>query len=330
MVEKTMRSCGNIVDWSLAFNGLINTEKPCVAICCEPLAKAPAVSLSDSPEDIVKEFISIRNKLLEDISDSECAKNCTEYREAKWGIKDKIQFVNFSTYPSPCQGACIYCHEPNDPHWAPTDTADKEYRQIFKVIDYLLEHGYIDENAQWQIACGEITVHPFREKILDITKDKRVKFYSNCFIFDKDIATILATNFFSWINFSIDCGTSTTWRKIKRFDNFNQVIQNLLDYRACRSEGTSPITLKYIMLPTINDNIEDYQGVIDLMLKLDVKNLEVSRNFQEKYSRKDKTGLINSVVKLGSMLNKSGLSISFGSQYSPTEISEIMKRVELP
>ena len=54
----------------------------------------------------------------------------------------------------------------------------------------------------WQISTGEITIHPYKDRILDLVKNDRACFYTNAFIFDEKIAANLKVNPNSAINLS--------------------------------------------------------------------------------------------------------------------------------
>ena len=77
-----------------------------------------------------------------------------------------------------------------------------------------------------------------------MVKGKTANFYTNAFVFDEDIAQNMHNNPNSFINLSIDAGTPQTWKKVKGFDNFDKVTDNLVKYYVnCARPGQ--ITLKY-------------------------------------------------------------------------------------
>ncbi|MNP26616.1 hypothetical protein D3C76_1194780 [compost metagenome] len=60
-------------------------------------------------------------------------------------------------------------------------------------------------------------------------------------------------------------------------DNFDKAMDNLAKYSA-RSIRPGQITLKYIILSGVNDNLEDYRGVIEIMKRLKIEKLIISRD----------------------------------------------------
>ena len=134
-------------------------------------------------------------------------------------------------------------------------------------------------------------------------------FYTNCMKYDEDIAQNLHDNPNSAINLSIDSGTPETWKKVKGIDNFDKVTENLARYYT-QSARSGQITLKYIVLPGVNDIYEDYQSLMEIMKVLEVKHLTLSRDTRIKYdiSRKERTKLASAAAYLLAMCHKNGIT----------------------
>jgi wyosine [tRNA(Phe)-imidazoG37] synthetase (radical SAM superfamily) len=181
-------------------------------------------------------------------------------------------------YPAPCQAKCIYCSVHNSNFGVLNKRLHEErYENMFNAIEWAHDNGMIATDAVWKVASGEITIHPYRDKIYDLNKGKAGKFLTNCFIFDEKIAANLGANPRSSINLSIDSGTSETWFKVKGVDNFDKSMDNLAKYSAS-SVRPGQITLKYIILSGSNDNLEDHRGVIEIMQRLKIEKLIISRD----------------------------------------------------
>jgi wyosine [tRNA(Phe)-imidazoG37] synthetase (radical SAM superfamily) len=240
--------------------------------------------------------------------------------ERDYGNFDElIHYVNLSMYPAPCQSKCMYCGV----HSGESGVFDKRrhadcYEKLFDMLDYALESGMIAPDAVWQVSSGEITIHPFKDRILDLVRYRTAIFYTNCFIFDEKVAANLKENPRSVINLSIDAGTPQTWNRVKGVDNFNTVTDNLVKY--FNSSKPGQITLKYIVLPGINDNLEDYATVIEIMKILKVKQLTISRDGRMKYSLDAEQGedLINAAGYLAAMLHRNGMTMDMFT-YTPAE-----------
>jgi hypothetical protein len=196
------------------------------------------------------------------------------------------------------------------------------YEGVFDALDFALQTNLIDPNASWQVSSGEIAIHPYKDKIFDLVSDRQTMFYTNCFRFDFQIAANLGANPSSSINLSIDSGTAETWRRIKGFDNFGRVVGNLGKYRDS-SARPGQITLKYIVLPGLNDGNGDYEGVVALMKALGTGHLTLARDARTKYGHSPEAAeeterLIASAGRLAAMLYANGLTFDMFT-FSPCE-----------
>jgi pyruvate-formate lyase-activating enzyme len=183
------------------------------------------------------------------------------------------------------------------------------YEKVFDALEYALGEGLIDPMAMWQLSCGEITIHPFAERLLDLAKDRVANFLTNCFRFDPRIAANLAANPNSIMNLSIDAGTGGTWRKVKGFDNFGAVVENLGRYRESCSRPDQ-ITLKYLIFPGMNDGPEDIEGLIGLMKRLQTRTLSLARDCRTKYEpgKEDTEALLAAAAHFVAALYRNGLT----------------------
>lgn len=353
-VEK-YRSCTFIERMHLNFNGINghqidSNNKGCIEFCC--LSLSPGVTLCDTANESIMNIIKKHAALIEesqmfcllDINNCKIAREytstcvkCPYFKETARAGDGLIHFVNINMYPAPCQSKCIYCGV----HSSESGVFNKQlhakfYENMFSAIEWAYENALIATDAVWQSASGEITIHPYKEKILDLMKDKVAKFLTNCFIFDEAIAKILEGNPQSSINLSIDAGTSETWYKVKGVDNFDTVVDNLVKYSQ-RSIRPEQITLKYIILPGINDNLNDYQAVIEIMKRLKIKKLIISRDnrfrlekliasckIRHEFTKKRYSLVDKATAYLMAMLKKNGMIADNGS-FWPDEYDEYEK-----
>lgn len=290
------KSCTYIEKFHVNFNGLNSkrNDNECrgsMEFCC--LSLTPGILLESSGEASVKKIIQKRNEIISEGRKVSKNKKCTNltcekcpfYHTIKEIGDGLIHFINLNMYPAPCQSKCVYCgvHKGEYGKWNP-EIHKECYDNMFNAIEWASRNNLIAHDALWQAASGEITIHPYKEKIYELMENKKAKFLTNCFIFDEMLAKILSNNSNASINLSIDSGTAETWRKVKGVDNFNDVLKNIMDYSK-KCIHPEQITLKYILLPGINDNIEDYKAVICLMKKLKIKKIILSRDNRFRYEK---------------------------------------------
>lgn len=113
----------------------------------------------------------------------------------------------------------------------------------------------------------------------------------------------------SAINLSIDAGIAQTWKTVKGVDNFETITENLVKYRQ-KSLHSGQITLKYIILPDINDTYEDYTSLMEIMKVLEVKHLTLARDTRIKYQlgTQEKDKLLGAVAYLAALCHKNGIT----------------------
>ncbi|MDR0804449.1 MAG: hypothetical protein LBN42_01520 [Oscillospiraceae bacterium] len=278
----------------LSINGEINIGRKCITLCCENLANVPGVAFAATPKETIDNFRELRDNIIAEskafaVSGSQPAERkytsvcnkCVNYLPDEWQSDGLIHYVNLSMYPAPCQCKCIYCYVNRTEN--AKDAADS-YETLFALIEYAKEKNLIIPSAFWQVSTGEITIHPFKKRIIDLVRGRKTIFYTNTFMFDTDIAENMRVSPNSAINLSIDSGIPQTWHKVKGVDNFGKVIDNLRNYFiTCGRVGQ--ITLKYIILPGVNDSTEDYLSLISIMKVLQVRYLDLARDTTVKYSQ---------------------------------------------
>ncbi len=302
-----------------------------LSFCCELSLKFPSIRLCETGKETIKRFLEMRAQFISEgifsaipfkQSISDVCINCPQYQLRRWKNDELIRMVHLSMTPAPCQSKCIYCEVIHMPEKFNDPIVQENYRRAFDALDYAEKSGLIAPDARWMISSGEITIHPYKDKILDIVKNKDATFFTNGFLFDEKIKHILSSNPRSHINLSIDSGTADTWFKVKGVDNFGKVVENLKQY-AGGNVRTDAITLKYIMLPGINNFPGDYAGIARIMKMLNVSELIISRERRSyELSNEQHAELIRSVGELAGELVKNGLKYTLHS-YSPDEKRQV-------
>lgn len=312
------RCCPMISQFYFNVNGRIDTGKPVIALCCESLPDIPRIPFCGTAEDTLRAFVG--EGLLAAV---ECARvtddsrrhytagcvNCAQFREGDWGITPLISYVNLSMYPSPCQSRCIYCHVYREDQSVTGEAARAAYEKLFQLLELAEQSGIVTPQAIWQISCGEIAIHPYRDRIMELVRGKRAIFYTNCMKFDEAVAQNLRNNPSSAINLSIDAGMPETWKRVKGRDNFDTVLESLVKYHAA-GPGPGQITMKYIILPDLNDFLEDYLSLAEIMKALEVRHLSLSRDVRTKYSlsREERVKLTGAAAYLLAICHKNGIT----------------------
>jgi molybdenum cofactor biosynthesis enzyme MoaA len=127
-----------------------------------------------------------------------------------------------------------------------------------------------------ELCDGEITVLPYRDKILDLVLDMgwSALIYTNAILYNKKVAEILSRRL-SAMDVSLDCGTAETYQIIKGRDVFERVCDNLEKYI---STGCHRLCLKYILLPGYNDNYDDIENFVAIAKRVNAFSIILSND----------------------------------------------------
>jgi hypothetical protein len=92
------RSCSLIEACAMNFNGMINSDKPVISLCCEGISEQPAVAFADTPEKTLANFRrmcadviekSVASSLAESIGEDALPQKCSEcvnFQLSDWGF----------------------------------------------------------------------------------------------------------------------------------------------------------------------------------------------------------------------------------------------------
>jgi hypothetical protein len=197
---------------------------------------------------------------------------CQRLRMDIWRQNPDIEIVTAGIRfaKARCNCRCIYCCQRD----IVFNGQSKQEMNAYEIHRVLVDmYGYSIKAAE--LAEGEITVAPYRDKLLDLllAQGWGADVSTNAILYNHKLAELLKRRY-SRLSVSLDAGTAETFHRIKGLDAFRKVLGNLEKYRA---EGAR-ITLKYIMLPGINDNNEDLDGFIAIAKRLDA-SIVVSNDF---------------------------------------------------
>lgn len=335
MVEKNKditvyRSCEKIEKCHIQIISVVNK---CITPCCAMHTNDNALmELFDDPEMSLNEFYNLRENIINEYKSAyqsneierkytSCCVNCPEYVEKDWGDNDeRISYVNLSMFQSPCQSKCMYCNI-DRLDIIDSDKLKKAYNKLFNFLFYLKDNGIINENTTWQLSPGEITIHPYRDKMFELVGNNKALFLTNGFLFSEEIASKLNTNNLSILDISLDSGTPETWKKVKGVDNFKTVIENLAKYyEYCDPANHQQFILKYIVMPGINAHIKDYLGFITIAKKLQIKWILISRDLNIKdMSASERIKLLRQVTKFAKLCKIHNIEYALSTESYTTD-----------
>ena len=310
------KSCEGINQFMMFLVSGLYEDGITIGFCCVGSTYAghrvPGIKFDETPEKTLDSFTRLRERLLTEASAprrttngerlSSLCEGCVGYKESKWEPSKKIGVVSFNIYPSPCNIKCIYCyscinHHTYQNHKFVHELHGPLYEKYFELLEYARGNGFIEKNAGYEVAVGEITVHPYRDRILDFVKGQATYYLTNCVIYDDRIAENLASNGLAYILTSLDAGTAETWLRVKGADCFDKTVSSIEKY--CKKAiHPKQVMVKYIMQPGVNTNAKDYEEVAKLVQRLGINRVRIS----DDVTVRDQVRLTESVLAAGDFL----------------------------
>ena len=237
----------------------------------------------------------------------EC-ENCYHIEEKDWDEEEYIDYITI-THFSMCNLDCVYCSG-NHELWERTPIT----YDILPVLKSFKEQGIIRKGCELHIGGGEFTIYRECDELLELfavnnfarvfVPTNAVKFSQNLFRAMNEATT--------YIIVSLDCGSREIFKKIKRVDAFDKVMNSLEKY-AQTEKSREAIRLKYIIIPTINDNIREFKKFLKIAEKLGVRNLII--DIDARYSRISNYKIDDYFINLAEKMNKIALKQNFITEF---------------
>lgn len=277
--------------------------RPTLAYCCLAMVDGEnTVPLDLSQyEKTIEDFFAIRNRDIEDMKAGkipERCRGCTNNIVDIWFDRPAVEEVAVSL-AGRCQLNCVYCGGTDRAEFA-TNELTKKF-ELKKFMSILAEKNYIEDDAYLCIACGEPALHPNIGDMLSAAEPYYCEVLTNAALYSEPIMRTLE-NGHSNLFVSVDAGTRDTFLKAKGADMWDAVCENLEEY----SRRGGRVLLKYILLPGINDTLEDADGFLALASRIHAPSISLSSNL---YERTETTRLPEQTMKAAKYLLRTAKSM---------------------
>lgn len=274
----------------------------------------------------IEDYRIARDKITEQLKKGEIPEGCQTcgiLAEREWDESIGIDMLEI-THRYTCKVCdCIYCIATDaDPEKKAYYNSLKPY-DIRPVIINLRNNNIFLPKCTFAVNGGECAEYPKDELkwlvYLAYKQQAKLSFLSSGIIFSEIIEEALALTDTS-IKVSVDAGTKEIYAKIKRVPpkTFDKVWENLEKYiiaseKRNKNGGDSKVFIKYIIIPGINDNIEQAQAFIDKCISINCKFIDVSLeiHWKRSYYNKDGTEGIKAVANFFNQYKKDGVFVYF-------------------
>lgn len=244
-----------------------------IKYCCA-CALGPSVEIKNSEvieeERIIKTKRQLKEMLKQGIIPTRC-RGCTEYKEVEKtnslikSLKNiftkeikPITYLIMNHYKQ-CECKCIYCYEIR--HF----NHKKQNYNALPLIKQMFKRKMLDtKNLTVEFQGGNVSLLSEFEDIVEELAKNNCK---NIIILTNGVQYLpVVEKYASQINFkiciSLDSGTKETFTKIKQIDVFEKVVENIQKFS---SLPNVKLTLKYITLKGVNDNIEEIKEFLNIV-----------------------------------------------------------------
>ncbi len=210
----------------------------------------------------------------------DCFINCPLY-EISNNSSDKVCFeiINVSNRTN-CNCNCIYCdlRDKGDQSKKEELNKRKPY-DIHPVLIDIQNKNLISNNCAFFVGGGEISEYPPEEiewlLLFALENNCRLELMSSGIKYSQAIEKVLTIADIN-LKISPDAGTKQTYEKIKRVKAFNIVWENLKKYiKSAKNNSKAVIEIKYVLIPGINDNIDEINAFLSKCKSINAKNIVI-------------------------------------------------------
>lgn len=215
-------------------------------------------------------FFKIKRKYRKQMQEGnivpEC-KGCIYLKEKEWDSDDYISFINFNNW-TVCNEHCVYC-------WLNDEgkVHAKQYN-VYPAIKNMAEKGYLKSGGHITIAGGEPCTAPEFNDLIRLFIDygiNNIRVLTNATIFSSVVMQGIKQGCVN-IVVSVDSGTKDTFIKIKRYDFYDKVWENIKRYASVQPKSDC-VKTKFIVIPGINDTKDEIDSWIKKSIDSGVKHL---------------------------------------------------------
>jgi wyosine [tRNA(Phe)-imidazoG37] synthetase (radical SAM superfamily) len=301
-----------------------------LGFCCEKSSNfhssRPRFPYFETAQETITNFLNKRAKIkdeldgLKEINSAKPCLNCSCLGSNDVFRDNKIRSVTIACFPSVCQSNCIYCDVFNKPEKASQVITKSKYPDmVAEMIRYLEATEQIAEDCLISIAPAEVTTMLYKDIVFETFANYKSRFLSNGFLFDQKIADSLKRNG-STLNVSLDCGTRETFLTIKTHDMFFKVLENLKLYTTFGN-----VELKYIVIPGVNDGLDDFLGIVEILKSLCIDTLIIAFDYYLPLRT-----AIYPISTLIQKLKENGMKFKFHAYYSTAQLEKLIEEYITP
>lgn len=217
--------------------------------------------------------------------------NCSYVEEKEWNEQIGFNFISISSQTK-CSCDCVYCVQSLGNENIKKDLNTRKCYDVRPVIKALYDENLIMKDCIYIIGGGEPTEIQGGEleylAYVGLLTEAHIVILTNAIIYNEYIAKTLSVAS-AELKVSVDAGTKGTFEKIKRVKEFDTVWKNLKNYvKATKNNPKARVQIKYIIVPGLNDTIEEVKAFTERCYKIGCKHIEIAIEYSWYGENKDK------------------------------------------
>lgn len=229
--------------------------------------------------ELINKRLELRQQFLNGNLHENCT-NCYEIESFRQNNNELNVLIDrmYISHWLHCNCGCIYCVHKDETNgeYNKKVKRSKNYN-LLPVLQDMIKENALSKEATIYITGGEPTVLNEFDKILELLTsyiNRPIHVFTSGIRFNKAIYNALKQGKCTVLT-SIDAGSKETYQKIKRVHCFNDVKETIKKYASASPTAGENITLKYILLKDLNDNIPEIEKWLFLAKELNVKNVQL-------------------------------------------------------
>jgi pyruvate-formate lyase-activating enzyme len=181
--------------------------------------------------------------------------SCPYLEEKKW---DNIKYIDnlYISHWTDCNSKCIYCYSSAHPE----EFNNSSTYNVLPIIKDMYDKGILRSGGIISFGGGEPTILKEFEDLITFLLDNYfwgIRVHSSGIKYSPALARAI-NEIRAYVVISADAGTRETYKKIKNVDKYDEVRETVRKYALQTTFlGRYLVSAKYIIIPGINDNIEE-------------------------------------------------------------------------
>lgn len=299
-------------------NEIVFAQKNLIPCCCSPTHNYSSVFIKNlNGENFDTDlYFEQRGKYISMLKNGivpEPCIGCYRLKEKDWEEALNITRI-IITNRTKCSCNCVYCSLVKFGGQTKKELNNAETYNIIPLLKDLHKKNLIKPETLITVAGGECSEYPNGELefivYLAFICNCRLELLSSGLFYSKGIAQALKSPK-TMLKISADSGFKSTFEKIKRVKRYEAFWRNIKAYAQASCEN-SQVRLKYIIIPDINDNIDEVNAFVNKCKQAECKFVELSVEYEWFNANKDKP-VPENIKQIYKCLKSSDLILSFES-----------------